>query len=81
MTGNKERDVIVGLEQYHLMLFLLAWPDGSLDEMIAFVANTSTTGWVYSRSQMSHRLKELGLTRKVGSTEAHQASLPINVFK
>ena len=30
---------------------------------------------------MSRRLRELGLTRKVSSTEAKQASLPINLFK
>ena len=61
-------------------LFLLAWPDASLDKMIAFIAN-SGTGRVYSRSQVSHRLKELGLIRKVGSTEARQASISINLFK
>ena len=49
--------------------------------MIAFITNSSATGRVYSRSQMSCWLKELGLTRKVGSTEARQTSLPINIFK
>ena len=83
MTGNAERDILVGLEQYRLFLFLLAWPDATLDEIIAFIANTAPADArrVYSRSQVSRRLNELGLTRKVGSTEARQASLPINLFK
>ena len=80
MTGNGDRRVIVGLEQFNLVLFLLAWPDAWLDEIIAYIANTGN-GRVYSRSQVSRRLKELGLTKKVGSTEARQASLPINRFK
>ena len=80
MTGNSEKNVIVGLDQYHMILFLLAWPEARLDEIIAFLANAGN-GRVYSRSQVSSRLNELGLTKKVGSTEAKQASLPINLFK
>ena len=80
MTGNRDREVIVGMEQYHLVLFLLAWPEARLDEIIAYIANTGT-GRVYTRSQVSRRLHELGMTKKVGSTEARQASLPINLFK
>ena len=80
MTGNKERTVITGLDQYNLILFLLAWPEARLDEIIAFLANAGN-GRVYTRSQVSTRMIELGITRKVGSTEAKQASLPINLFK
>ena len=36
---------------------------------------------MYSQSQVSERMDELGLTKKVGSTEAKQASLPINMQK
>ena len=79
-TGNHDREVIVGMEQYHLILFLIAWPDARLDEIIAYLANTGQ-GRVYSRSQVSRRMIELGLTKKVGSTEAKQASLPVNLFK
>ena len=80
MTGNGEREVIVGMEQYHLVLFLMAWPEARLDKIIAYVANTGT-GRVYTRAQVSRRLEELGMTKKVGSTEVRQASLPINLFK
>ena len=79
-TGNKAKNEIVGLEQYLMILFLLAWPDARLDEIIAFIANAGT-GRIYRRSQVTRRLKELGLTMKVGSTEARQASLPVNLFK
>ena len=80
MTGNRERAVMVGMEQYHLVLFLLAWPDARLDEIIAYIANTGN-GTVYSRAQVSRRLQELGMSKKVSSTEARQASRPINLFK
>ena len=80
MTGNCKRNVIVGREQYLLILFLLTWPEDLLDEIIAFLAN-SGNGRVYTRSQVSRQLKELGMTKKVGSTEAKQASLPINIHK
>ena len=80
-TGNSERQEIVGMEQYLLILFLLAWPDARLDEVIAFLANAGPNGRIYSRAQVTRRMCELGLTKKVGSTEAHQASLPVNLFK
>ena len=80
MTGNRDRNVIVGLDQFNLVLFLLAWPDARLDEIIAYIANAGN-GKVYTRGQVTKRLKELGMTKKVGSMEARQASLPINIFK
>ena len=42
MTGNKEKGVLVGVDQYHMILFLLALPDARLDEMTAYVANAGT---------------------------------------
>ena len=63
MTGNRDRNVIVGLDQYHMLLFLLAWPDARLDEVIAFLANAGN-GRVFTRTQVSRRMKELGLTKK-----------------
>ena len=80
ITGNKDREVLVGLDQFNLVLFVLAWPDARLDEIIAYVANAGN-GRVYTRAQVTKRLNDLGMTRKVGSTEARQASLPINIFK
>ena len=60
MTGNKEKGVLVGIDQYHMILFLLTWPDARLDEITAYVANAGT-GRVYTRSQVSKRLNELGM--------------------
>ena len=80
MNGNSEKEVIVGLYQYNLCIFILAWPDARIDEIVAYLANAGN-GTVYSRSQVSERMKELGLIKKVCSTEARQASLPINVLK
>ena len=40
MIGNKERIVITVLDQYNLILFLLAWPEARLDKIIVFLANT-----------------------------------------
>ena len=56
MTGNRDREVIVGVDQFNLVLFLLAWPDARLDKIIAFLANDGN-GRIYARSQVSRRLK------------------------
>ena len=77
MTGNRERTVITGIDQYNLILFLLAWPEARLDEIITFLTNAGN-GRVYTWSQLSTRMIELGITKKVGSAEAKQASLPNN---
>ena len=55
MSGNKQREVLVGMEWYMLHLFLIAWPDAMLDNIISFIAN-SGTGRVYSWSQVCRRL-------------------------
>ena len=39
MSGNKDREVIIGLDQYHLCLFLIAYPEAHLDEIATFIAN------------------------------------------
>ena len=44
-TGNRERNEIMGLEEYLMILFLLAWSDARIDEIIAFR--------IYSRSQVT----------------------------
>ena len=80
MQGNTEKSVIVGIDQFFLCMFLLAWPEARIDKIIAFIANAGD-GHVYSCSQVSERMQELGLTKKVGSTEARQASYPVNILK
>ena len=39
MGGNKDREVIIGLDQYHLCLFLITYPEKHLDEIATFIAN------------------------------------------
>jgi len=50
-------------------------------ELMAFIFTNSSNPRVYSSSQISETEADLGLTRKRGSTEARQASLPINILK
>ena len=69
----------MGNDQLLLAVFFVIWPCGSADECAAFIFNEG--GDLYSRSEISHRLRELHVTRKVSSTEAYQAFLPINRLK
>jgi len=78
-TGNKSCSVLVGRDQFYLCLFLTAYPDASADEAALFIYNN--TGRVYSRKDVSKRLKELDLTKKIASTEAYQAFEPRNVLR
>jgi hypothetical protein len=79
MTGNKQREVATGFDQFLLSFCLLACPDCLLDEAAAFIHNNG--GGICSRQDLSFRLKELNVTRKKGSTEACQAFLPQNVLR
>jgi hypothetical protein len=47
MTGNKNRSQIVGVDMLNLVLFLLAWPNATLDEMVVHIYNEG--GDLYSR--------------------------------
>lgn len=70
-TGNRARSQIVGDDQFHLICFIIAWPDATQDEMAVFIYNEG--GDLYSRETVSKRLKELDITNKRASTEAYQA--------
>jgi hypothetical protein len=76
-TGNKECDVLRGQHQVLLSSYSFAYPEATADELATFIANSSD-GTIYSRQRISDRLKELNMTRKRGSTEANQASIPRN---
>ena len=79
MTGGSERTDLVGKDQLLMSVCLSIWPDASLDQLAAFIFNNG--GSLYSREAISHRMKELKLTKKKASVEAYQAFLPINVLK
>jgi len=70
MTGNKEKETITGFDHFLLAFYLLAYPDCEFDEACAFIYNNG--GGIYSRQDVSFRLKELDVTRKKASTEAYQ---------
>ena len=55
----------------NLAIFLIAHPDGTLDEMAAHIYNEG--GDLYSQSVISKRLNELEITKKKASTDAFQA--------
>ena len=57
----------------------LVHPKAQADEGIAFVAMHSRHPRLYSRQDISTREKELGFTRKMGSSTAFQAFTPINI--
>ena len=55
----------------NLALFLIAHPDGTLDEMAAHIYNEG--GDLYSQPVILKRLGELNVTKKKASTDAFQA--------
>ena len=79
MTGNRETNKIVGVDQLLLVLAITIYPDTTLDEIATFVYNEG--GGLYPNSTISRRLKELNISKKVASTEAYQAFTPQNLFK
>ena len=69
---------IRGEEELYLVLCRLAWPKATADEISAFIARSSESGWIYSRNAIGRCEKRLGLTRKRASTTAYQALTPFN---
>ena len=68
-------------DQLLLVLCRLAHPKAKADEIIAFIARNNSTGYIYSRVEITRAEKRLGFTRKVGSTTAWQALTPANVHR
>ena len=79
MTGNKEKEKLVGAGQMLLVIFLYAFPDAHADEIATFIWNES--GELYDLPTISKRLKELHMTKKRASTEAYQAYTPANLLR
>jgi hypothetical protein len=70
-TGNCARMQIVGTDLINLVVFLFTHPDATIDEIAAYLYNEG--GDMYSSQQISRRLKELDITKKISSVEAYQA--------
>ena len=69
----------MGADQSLTVICLTIWPDLTTDEIATFVFNEG--GGVYTREQVSCRLKDLMTTRKVGSTEAYEAFTRDNILR
>lgn len=78
MTGNKASQQMDGESRLILVFFKKVWPEATIDETIAFIADNSQSGVVYSRPVVGAALSDLGFTRKVASTTAYQAFTPLN---
>lgn len=78
-TGNKARQNLTRGDQLLMSIFLFAWPEAEADEVATYIYNNS--GNLYSRQDISSRMKDLDLTKKVASTEAYQAFEPRNVLR
>ena len=66
---------------YLLATFRYAFPKGTADEAIAFIAMHSTNPRLYSRADITLGEQALGLTRKKSSTTAYQAFTPHNMHR
>ena len=80
-TGNAPARNVRGEHEFLLVLFRLTYPKATADEVITFIATQSSDGALYSRSDITKRENELGMSRKVGSTTANQAFTPENLLK
>jgi hypothetical protein len=80
-TGNHESGKWRNGDLFLLVLYRLVRPKASAYEIIAFVANNSVTGRVYSRSDVTLVEQKLGFTLKKGSTTAYQALRPLNLLR
>jgi hypothetical protein len=56
MTGNKEKEALVGHDQFMLCYILFMFPTASADEIGVFIINNG--GEVYERSQISQRMSK-----------------------
>ena len=74
MTGNRSNETIVEVDQFLAVVCLTIWPDSTTDDIATFIYNKG--GGMYTRGQVSNRLGEMDITRKVGSTEAYEAFSP-----
>jgi hypothetical protein len=83
-TGNRFASVFKDHNLLLLALYRIAFPKATAAEANAFLYN-SNFGNVnfrfYSASQISEAERDIGLTRKKGSTTAYQALLPVNRLK
>ena len=54
------------------VIYLIAYPNAHLDDIVTFITNTYHNANIYSPGKTSQRLNESKLTKKRGSTEIYQ---------
>jgi hypothetical protein len=79
MMGNKASETIIRRDQFLISLFIIIFPDATADKIALFIYNNG--GQIYERSKISKHMQELGLTKKIASTEAYQAFTPRNALR
>ena len=79
-TGNADLQNLRGEHMYLLATFRYAFPKGTADEAIAFIATYSTNPRLYSWADITLGEQALGFTRKKSST-AYQAFTPQNMHR
>eukprot|EP00536_Pseudo-nitzschia_multiseries_P017840 jgi/Psemu1/52817/gm1.52817_g len=78
MTGNKDRDLLVGPDLISLVACIIIYPEVQLDERVAmYLCNNGVR--LYSNQLISQRLKELQITNKKTSIKAFKAYSPVNM--
>eukprot|EP00536_Pseudo-nitzschia_multiseries_P001389 jgi/Psemu1/3282/gm1.3282_g len=77
MTGNKDRDLLVGPALVSLVVCIIIYPQAQLDEIAMCLYNDGAG--LYSNQLISQRLKELQITNKKPGIEAFKAYSPANM--
>ena len=80
MTGNRERVILTGFDQYLLTMCIYLHPRARADQQAAFILENGGAA-AYSRQDISCRLKELKVTRKLCHLESYSAFTPRNVLR
>ena len=60
VTGGKEREDLMGYDQFLMCLVLFAYPGAEADEIAAFVYTNG--GGLYSRASVSKRMEDLEIS-------------------
>jgi transposase len=80
-TGNKAMSKINGIHQRELILYRIAYPKATADEVRRYLYEDVPGLKLFSRSDISKAETRVGLTRKCGSTTAWQAYEPRNILR
>ena len=69
MSGNDSREALTGTNQLFISIRLIIYPNATTDQICAVVHTSS--GGIYSRSQITNQCNDLEISRKRASKEAY----------